>query len=470
MNSDPHQVNPTRDFAAFAAALRFADLPAAVREHLTVFLFDYLRVASLGQRMSWSAWARNLARELGGNEHSTILFSHDRSDPERAAFVNATYAGSIDADDVHVGSMLHPGCIVISAALAVGEARHCRGELILAAIAAGYETMIRIGLALQPSHFRRGFQSTATCGGFGAATAAACLLFNGADRERRIAETLGLVASFSGGLTQFYHSGSTVKRIHAAHAAGEGVHAALLVEAGFSGPVDILEGKDGFARAYADGHDFDKGLAGIGDSWRLLETAIKPHATSARVLSAIEAAAQLCREHNLTADDIAAIRVGIPKIIQGRLTVGEPRDVQAGQMSLPFCMAMTVRKGKDVPPGFTINIDDFDAALADPQTMAISKAIDCALDADAERVSTEQSVGAKVTFRLKSGKTVETFIAAPKGSASRPFTMDDHIARFRAEMTRRYTPAQIDALLDEVRGFAGAASPDRLIQLLAART
>jgi 2-methylcitrate dehydratase PrpD len=459
----------TRQFAGFAASLNYSTLPDTVKEHLTMFMLDYLRVASLGQRMPWSAWATNLARELGGQGHSTVLFSTDRTDPERATFVNTTYSGSIDADDVHVGSMLHPGCIVISAALAIGEARHLRGDKILAAIAAGYENMIRIGLAIQPSHFRRGFQSTATCGGFGAATAAASLLFNGSDRSTRIAETIGLVASFSGGLTQFYHSGSTVKRIHAAHAAGEGIHAALLAEAGFSGPVDILEGRDGFARAYADGHDFDKGLAGIGSTWRLLETAIKPHAISARVLSAVEATGDLCREHQLDAGDIKAIRVGIPKIIQGRLTVAEPKDVQAGQMSLPYCMAMVIRQGKKVPPGFTINIDDFEGALADPSVMAISRSIDCALDPDAERVSTEQSVGAKVTLTLQSGKTVEKFIEAPKGSASRPFALDDHVARFTAEMLKRFTPAQVDGLLDEVRNFAQAPNPDRLMHLLAAK-
>lgn len=459
----------TLRFAEFTAGLNYAALPDTVREHLTMFLLDYLRVASLGQRMAWSAWSVNLGRELGGNGRSTILFSADRSDPERATFINTTFSGSIDADDVHVGSMLHPGCIVISAALAVGEDLGASGERVLAAIAAGYENMIRIGLAIQPSHFRRGFQSTATCGGFGAATAAASLMFDGKDRATRIAETIGLVASFSGGLTQFYHSGSTVKRIHAAHAAGEGVHAALLAQAGFSGPTDILEGKDGFARAYADGHDFEKGTAGFGSTWRLLETAIKPHAISARVLSAVEATGDLLRENGLEAGDIAAIRVGIPKVIQGRLTINEPKDVQAGQMSLPYCMAMVVKQGKSVPAGFTINIDDFEGALADPSVMAISKSIDCALDPDAERVSTEQSVGAKVTFTLKSGKTVEKFIEAPKGSASRPFTMDDHIARFRAEMAKRFAPAQVDALLDEVRNFHRAANPGRLMHLLAAK-
>ncbi len=470
MSQDDAPINATQRFADFAAGLHYAALPPVIKEQLTIFMLDYLRVASLGQRMSWSAWATNLARELGGHSQSTVLFSADRTDPERATFVNTTYAGSIDADDVHVGSMLHPGCIVISAALAIGEARHLRGDRILAAIAAGYENMIRIGLAIQPSHFRRGFQSTATCGGFGAATAAASLLFNGKDRATRIAETIGLVASFSGGLTQFYHSGSTVKRIHAAHAAGEGVHAALLAEAGFTGPTDILEGQDGFARAYADGHDFGKGLAGIGSSWRLLETAIKPHACSARVLSAVEATAALCSEHQLTIADIKSVRVGIPKIIQGRLTANEPKDIQAAQMSLPFCMAMVIAQGKRLRPGFTLNVDDFEGMLAAPQVMAISRRIECVLDADAERVSTEQSVGAKVTLTLQSGETHERFIEAPQGSASRPYTMDDHVARFTQEMAKRFTAAQIDDLLAEVRDFAQAANPDRLLQLLAVRT
>ena len=468
MPQEHEPVKATMRFAEFAAGMNYAALPETVKEHLFIFLLDYLRVASLGQRMAWSAWATNLARELGGNGHATILFSTDRTDPERATFVNATYSGSIDADDVHVGSMLHPGCIVISAALAIGEARSLLGAKILAAIAAGYETMIRIGLAIQPSHFQRGFKSTETCGGVGAATSAASLLFHDGPRATRIAEVMGLVASFSGGLTQFYHSGSTVKRIHAAHAAGEGVHAALLAEAGFSGPTDILEGKDGFARAYADGHDFGKGLDQLGTQYRLLETAIKPHACSARVLSAVEATALLCTGHNIALADIQAIRVGIPKVIQGRLTTHEPADIQAAQMSLPFCMAMVLhREIAQLQSGFTLNVDDFEAALADPRVMQTSKRIECALDEDAERVSTSQSVGAKVTLTLKSGAKHEHFIAAPKGSTSRPFSVEDHVARFKQEMAKRYAAAHCDALLEEVRGFSSAPNPDRLMQLLA---
>jgi 2-methylcitrate dehydratase PrpD len=457
----------TLRLARFAAQLEHAALPPQVQQALTIALLDYLRVASLGERMPWSRWALNMVHGLGGQGGASLLFSREQTDPERATLVNATYAGSIDADDVHVGSMLHPGCVVISAALAMGQARAASGERILAAIAAGYETMIRIGLALQPSHFRRGFQSTATCGVFGAATAAACLAFDGVERTQRIAQTLGLAASFSGGLTQFYHSGSTVKRIHAAHAAREGVHAALLVEAGFSGPTDILEGRDGYARAYADGHDFDKALDGLGERWRLLETAVKPHACSARVLAAIEAAAALCAEHGIDARAIAQVSIGIPRIIQGRLTVNAPADIQAAQMSLPFCVAMVLEKGAALAPGFSLNVEDFEAALSRAPVRALAQQVECVLDADAERVSTEQSVGARVVLGLHSGVRLERFIEAPKGAASRPFTLDDHIARFEQELSRRLTPATLAATLDEVRGFDRSANADRLMGMLA---
>jgi len=449
---------PTRELARFAATLDCEALPAGVRDHLQGALLDTLRVASLGERAPWSVWARDLARDLGGREVATVFFGAGRTDPERATFVNATYAGSLDADDVHVGAMLHPGCVVIPAALAEGEAAGASGREVIAAIAAGYETMIRIALAIQPSHFRRGFQSTATCGVFGAATAAARLLARGPDRVERIAGTLGLAASFSGGLTQFYHSGSTVKRIHAAHAAHEGVHAAQLAAAGFDGPVDILEGRDGYARAYADGHDFAAALEGLGTGWRLLETAVKPHACSARVLAAIEAAATLAARHELRWEELREVRVGIPAVIQGRLTSGSPGDLQAAQMSLPFCVALALVRGGWIDAGVALGLEDFEAALADERVRGLAKRIVCEPDPDAERASTAESVGARVTLALAGDRRFDLFVAAPAGSASRPLALADHRARFARELGRRYPETTVQALIDAVGSLD--AQPD----------
>lgn len=459
---------PTARLAEFVADCEYDTLPAAVREQLTMLFLDYFRVGSIGARMPWSAWATELAARLGGSGGSWRLFSSERLDPVRATFLNTTYTGSIDADDVHVGAMLHPGCIVFSAALAIAQDRSLPGARVMAAVAAGYEAMIRIALAIQPSHFRRGFQSTATCGAFGAGVAAASLLFDGADRVRRIAETIGLAASFCGGLTQFYHSGSTVKRIHAAHAAAEGMQAALLAEAGFSGPADILEGKDGFARAYADEVNFELLTGGLGNDYRLMEVAVKPHACSARIQATIEATATLCEQHGLRADDIAFARVGIPKVIQGRLTVNEPRDVQAAQMSVPFCVALTLSKAKEIGPGFALNIDDFEAGMKDAALLDLARRVACDLDADVERVSGVESVGSRVTLQTKSDATHGTFIETPKGSAARPFAMNDHADRFRHEFARRFDEKKNHALVAATREFAGLRDVNALARMLTA--
>src|SRR6185437_12816451 len=104
---------------------------------------------------------------------------------------------------------------------------------------------------VQPSHFKRGFQSTGTCDAFGTAAAAARLLFG--NEPRRVAEAMGIAGGTASGLAQFYYSGGSAKRIHAAHAAESGVAAALLAKEGYGGPTDIIEGQGGFARAYADG-------------------------------------------------------------------------------------------------------------------------------------------------------------------------------------------------------------------------
>ena len=127
--------------------------------------------------------------------------------PQHATFLNVTFGSSFDADDTHVGAMLHPGVATWAAAFAVAEHVGGSGPEVLAAVVAGYEVTIRIGLAVQPGHFKRGFQSTGTCDGFGTAAAAGRLLFSGTDARQKIADALGLAGGYASGLAQFYYSG-----------------------------------------------------------------------------------------------------------------------------------------------------------------------------------------------------------------------------------------------------------------------
>jgi len=441
-------MGPTQTLASFAADLNYQTLPASVKAKMLGLTLDYFRVASIGERLPWSTWARDYTQQNAGMGAAPLLFSAQQVDPASAAFLNTVYAGSIDADDVHVGAMLHPGCIVFSTALAVGASRNMTGEQVMAAVVAGYEVMIRIALGIQPSHFKRGFQSTATCGVFGAAVAAASLIFNGADRSTRIAQSIGLAASTCGGLTQFYHSESTVKRLHAAQAASAGVRAALMVEAGFSGPIDILEGQDGFARAYADAADFSVMTQGLGRLYHCTEVAIKPHACSARVQSAVEAASDLCRQHGIDANSITAITLGIPKVIQGRLTSNQPKDLQSAQMSAPFSVALAICKGG--PKGFSLDIDDFENNLEAPLVRHLTRLVNCVVDEEVEKTSSTESVSARVTLTLATGERYAALVLAPMGSVSRPYALEDHLSSADHQLAQRYPAERVAAFLDRV--------------------
>jgi 2-methylcitrate dehydratase PrpD len=431
------QHKPTQALAAFAANLDPAALPAAVREKLGWLLLDYLRVCSVGARLPWSGWARGYVGMVGRAGSSHVLFSAERLNPQHATFLNVAFGSSFDADDTHVGAMLHPGVAVWSAALAVGEHVGASGPEVLAAVAVGYETIIRIGLSMQPGHFRRGFQSTGTCDVFGTAAAAGRLLFRGEEAERRIQDAIGLAGSYPSGVAQFYYSGSSGKRIQAAHAAQSGVAAALLTEQGFGGPADIIEGSGGFARAYGDGWEPSVIAHELGTRFHLMDVLVKSHAAAARVAAGIDGMLALRGKHGFTGDDIASLRLGIPRIIQGRLTNPHPVDLQAAQMCLPFSVALASKIA--LTPGRVpgVAVADYEAGLADRSLYELEQRTTSELDEEVEAASNELSTAARVSVELRDGRKLSILVPAPKGSARNPFAAAEHEARFTQELSSR---------------------------------
>jgi 2-methylcitrate dehydratase PrpD len=408
-----------------------------VREKLGWLLLDYLRVCSVGARLPWSGWARGYVGMVGRAGSSHVLFSAERLNPQHATFLNVAFGSSFDADDTHVGAMLHPGVAVWSAALAVGEHVGASGPEVLAAVAVGYETIIRIGLSMQPGHFRRGFQSTGTCDVFGTAAAAGRLLFRGEEAERRIQDAIGLAGSYPSGVAQFYYSGSSGKRIQAAHAAQSGVAAALLTEQGFGGPADIIEGSGGFARAYGDGWEPSVIAHELGTRFHLMDVLVKSHAAAARVAAGIDGMLALRGKHGFTGDDIASLRLGIPRIIQGRLTNPHPVDLQAAQMCLPFSVALASKIA--LTPGRVpgVAVADYEAGLADRSLYELEQRTTSELDEEVEAASNELSTAARVSVELRDGRKLSMLVPAPKGSARNPFTAAEHEARFTQELSSR---------------------------------
>lgn len=417
----------TRELAGFAAALDYDRLPAGVAGLMPLLLVDLFRAAAAGRSMPWVAKAGPVFEALGGIETSSIFFTPRKADAQRAAYMNGVIAGSLDWDDSHAGALIHPGVVIWPAALAVAEMTGADGKKLIAAVAAGYEVAIRIGLSIQLSHSLRGFQGTPTCGVFGAATAAGKLL--GLD-AKGLTDTLGLAASYASGLSQFFVSGSDVKRIHAGKAAAQGVEAALLARAGVSGPHDAIEGAQGFGQAASDAYNPEASLAGLGQNFETGGVLLKVHAGTARLQAAVEAAEILARR-GVRPQDVETVSIGVHPAAIGKLSFNAPVDQQQAQLSAPFAVALGLTLAQSRPAPLILGIADFAQGVGTSAIRELSGRITCVVDDEIAAATTRTTVPARLVATLKDGRTEEATVMTPKGSVGNPMTAEEIIARFR---------------------------------------
>ena len=342
----------TMQVAEWISALRHGDVPTETRQALRLLALDTIGAALFGCDRPWTqairSWA--LAAAPGRAEKGRARIWGDNAAVLRAsdaALVNGASAHAYELDDYH-NAKLHPGSVVVPAALALGEAEDCDGALVETAIAAGYEVMIRTSLALDPSAGRlKGWHLTAVCGTFGAAAAAAVLLRLNPEQT---AWALGLAGTQSGGLFAFTTDGSNSKRLHPGRAAQSGIMAAELAALGLSGPTVIYEAEDGgFLKAFVDKPDGSRLIDGLGTRWLAADTAFKPYSCCGSLHSHVDAALQLRGRYRPG----ASVRVGLPKVVD--VQCGYPYEAGSelnAQMSARYCVAAALMDGDVLPAQF----------------------------------------------------------------------------------------------------------------------
>ena len=188
-----------------------------------------------------------------GQGNSTLIGRGEKGTLLSAALYNGMIAHAEELDDSHrYVSGLHLSAVVIPAALAVAEERGLSGKEFITAVVCGYEAAARICRCIEQGHRTRGFHSTGTVGPFGACAAAGTAL--GLDAEQMV-QAIGIAGSMGAGLFAFLDDGATVKHLHTGRASLDGLLAALMAQAGLTGPRAVLEAREGFFRAYADSSD-----------------------------------------------------------------------------------------------------------------------------------------------------------------------------------------------------------------------
>ncbi len=416
----------TRQLAAFCHSLRYDVLPAAVIDRAKYFFLDYLGVAVRGSLSDSSQPLYRVAASLAAPGMGTVLGRQDKIAFPYAALANGTAAHSLELDDTHQGGSIHLGVSIFSAALAVAEQTDASGKEFLSAVVAGFEVAARLAMAVRPKeHYNRGFHPTATCGTFGAAVSAAKLL---GLQEGQLLSALGIAGSQAAGSMEFLTDGAWTKRLHPGWAAFGGIHAALLAREGFIGPTTIVEGKDGFLKAYSLHPDPGKITDDLGTDFQILQTAVKPHACCRYTQAPIDAVLAAAKEHNLQPHQVERVTIGmletgIPVICEPAERKRHPLSVVDAQFSLPFGVAVALAKRRAGLEEFTLSM------LHDSQVQELMPKVGYVRDSELEKnYPKEWPAWAQVT--LKDGREVSARVRFPKGDPENPLSWDELIDKY----------------------------------------
>jgi 2-methylcitrate dehydratase PrpD len=342
--------NETATLAAYVADLKFDDIPQDVLERAKVLTLDYLgsTIRARSEAESTPSLLKMLeALSLDGKGESTVFGDSKTWTPAVAALLNGALGHSLDFDDTHADSSLHPSAPVVPAAFAVGEMVGASGKQVLTAIVAGYEVCCRLGNALDPtSHYAKGFHPTATAGTYGAAAAAGKLFELSKDQ---LISAFGVSGSQAAGSLQFLVNGAWNKRYQVGAAAMNGVIAATLARNEFIGATESVEGKHGLLVGYSDNAHPERAVADLGSVYETMKIGIKPYPSCRYTHAAIDALVAMRREHNLTPEQVKCVEIGLHRngitLTGDAATKRHPTSIVGGQFSMFFTGALALDQG-----------------------------------------------------------------------------------------------------------------------------
>ena len=412
--------NPLLVLADHAVSWRDRPLAPEVAHHARRALIDWFAALLPGcSRPPATLLAAALAAERGPGR--SICYVDGKAGPLRhAALLNATASHTVEFDDIFRDAGYHPACPTIPPALAAIQQQGGGMEALLRAVAAGYEVSCRIGMAVQPSHYRN-WHTTGTVGTFGAAAATALVL--GCD-ARQMAHAIATAATFAGGLQQAFLSDGMSKPLHPGHAAEAGALAAIGAAAGVTGALDVLHGPKGFAAATSeDTGKWEAAFADLGRRICITEMTFKNHGCCGHIFAALDAVDDLRREHGFGAEDVAAIHVGGYGPTKTVCDRPEARTEQECRFSTQYCMgALLVLGGVRLAAFAPEN-------LGNPAIRAIMPRVTVALDpALADAYPGQRAARVRVT--LRDGRVLDRFQPTRKGDPDAPLSDADLSAKF----------------------------------------
>jgi 2-methylcitrate dehydratase PrpD len=449
----------TRALAEFVAALRHEGLPPEVMTQAARVALDAIgcAVAAWTEDREKARIARDIAAMYPAQPGAGVIGAAGlAAQPAFAALANGILVNAADNDDTHKRALLHVGSIVLPASLALAQARGLGGRPMLAAIVAGYEVAVRVGMAVMPTHYRF-WHSTATNGTFGGAASAAHAMGLDADAVQR---ALGLAGTQAAGLNTFFESGDMTKSLHPGKAALNGVLSAQLAALGMTAPPGILEHPKGYLAAFSLEPRPSALTEGLGTRWEILQNGFKFFPSILASHSPIQATLAIVARHRPDPARIARITNETYDTVKSHFSAKEAATPMAARVSVPYCIAAAAVDGvltqAQFAPGrihdpLIRRVLDRTEVIADPALNALYPA----------------NFPARVTITMEDGHSFTETVMLPKGDPGAPLSDAELEDKFRGNCEPLLGAAQAARLRDAILRLPEGGSVEAVSALLA---
>ncbi len=454
-NSLPTNVAVTHDLTQFIARCRWEEVPAHVRHEAKRALLNYFSVALAACYDPTIEKASRVYRRFSAGTESTVIGRGQRMDMLNAAALNAMSANVFDFDDTHIPTIIHPTAPVAPAVFALAETMRIAGPDFLLGFILGVETECRLGNAISPGHYARGWHITSTCGVFGSAMASGKLLRL---TPGQLTWALGTASSQAGGLVETL--GTMSKSVGMGNAARNGLLSAFLAQQDFDGPARPLEGVRGFLNVTADRPDFEAIVSGLGSRWEILNNTYKPYPCGVVLNPVIEACLALSARPELAGgglDRIERIELVGHSLLRQRTDRPAISTGRESQVSAQHAVAVSLARGRAGLAEFS------DAAVRNPELRALGSKV-CFVDDDSLAVE-----AARVTLTLQGAAPLTVAVDVARGASAKPLTDQDLEEKLRVLCRDGGSGCNPARLIDAVWSLDTAEDAGAIMRLAAGR-
>jgi len=445
-NTQPQSMTISQRLATFTTGLELEEVPPQVRERAKHLMLDSIGLAYATLDLPYATSTLAAMQELGGGE-ATVFGHRQKLALRDAMLLNGLLIHSLDFDDTHARGVIHSTASALPCAFNMAEYAGASGADLLTAYLCAMEVSTRVGAAAAGGFHNAGFHPTGLAAAFGCSLAAARLL--GLD-EKAAQHAQGIALSMASGSLEFLQDGAWTKRLHPGWAAAAGTTAAMLARHGYVGPGVPYEGRFGlyalYLKAPLDAEHLALATSGLGETWEIDGVALKPIPACHFTHASSDAAIALYRQHGLRPDEIERVIVlvpgaTIPIVCEPVENKQRPANSYDAQFSIPYIVATGLLRGRFV-------LDDLEpAALADEQVRALAARVTHEADPD---TTYPRHYSGEVIVHTRDGRRLAHREAINRGSADKPLSNDDIVAKFYDNALRGISREQASRICEAV--------------------